>query len=366
MPLALLALVALYQTLNTFVHLAVYDGLRDAFDLHGPVLGGIFLVLSFTYSSAIFFAFRFSNRLVSWYYRFAAYWLGLVMFLFAGSFLFFIVEEVLYFFNIYTPASAVGAICFGLFFLLYLYAYWNSGRHAVTTVKLALPGLPAEWKGRRGVFVSDIHLGDVRGERFAAKIADTIKNLHPDVVFIGGDLFDGEKCNPEDLPDPLQALHVPKGIYFVSGNHEYRLKSVGGAFRAIADLGIHRLHNEKVDLGGIDIVGVDYKDTHHRDDFERILRDVKIDPDRPTILLKHVPDHLDIAEKAGVNAGFFGHTHHGQIFPLQYLTRRAYKGFDYGFKSLGKMEVYTSSGVGTWGPPLRLGARAEIVLIEFQ
>jgi len=366
MPLQLFALLVLYQTLNTFVHLAVYATLRAAFGIGGPSAALAFILLSFTFSTAAFLAFRFSNRFVSLYYRLSAYWLGLVNFLFAGGFVFFILETIFYFLNIYIPPAVIGGFTFGAFTLLYLYATWSSGRSIITKIKVALPGAPAEWKGKRAVFVSDIHLGDVRGERFAAKMADKIKELSPEIVFIGGDLYDGEKCDPEELPDPLQKLHVPKGIYFVSGNHEYRLKNVEGAFAAIKDLGIRRLHNEKVDLGGVDLVGVDYKSTHHRGDFEKVLKDIQIDRTRPTILLKHVPSHLDVADDAGITVGFFGHTHRGQIFPLSYLTRRIYKGFDYGFKNLNKMEVYTSSGVGTWGPPLRLGAKSEIVLVEFE
>ena len=89
------------------------------------------------------------------------------------------------------------------------------------------------------------------------------------------------------------------------------------------------------------------------------------DQTKPNILLKHEPSDLAVAEAAGISLDLSGHTHHGQIFPLMFFTWQIYKGFDYGLRHLGAMQVFTSSGVGTWGPPLRLGTNSEIVAIEF-
>ena len=95
------------------------------------------------------------------------------------------------------------------------------------------------------------------------------------------------------------------------------------------------------------------------------MQRIGVDRARPSILLKHEPSDLDVAEAAGVSLDLSGHTHHGQIFPLMFFTWQIYKGFDYGLKRIGAMQVFTSSGVGTWGPPLRLGTKSEIVEIEF-
>ncbi len=83
------------------------------------------------------------------------------------------------------------------------------------------------------------------------------------------------------------------------------------------------------------------------------------------ILLKHTPFDLDVSERAGIDFQISGHTHQAQIFPLNYITRSVYKGYDYGFKKFGSMQVYVSSGTGTWGPPLRIGTVSEIVVINF-
>ena len=93
---------------------------------------------------------------------------------------------------------------------------------------------------------------------------------------------------------------------------------------------------------------------------------MKIDQSKVNVLVKHVPDNLDIAERVGVSLELSGHTHHGQIFPFSYFTYKIFKGYDYGLNKLGKMAVYTSSGVGAAVVPFRIGTQSEIVLITFE
>jgi hypothetical protein len=84
------------------------------------------------------------------------------------------------------------------------------------------------------------------------------------------------------------------------------------------------------------------------------------------ILLNHVPHRLPIAEQAGVSLQLSGHTHGGQVFPFSWITRRAFGKFTYGLQHFGGMQVYTSSGAGSWGPPMRVGTHSEIVLLTFE
>ena len=95
------------------------------------------------------------------------------------------------------------------------------------------------------------------------------------------------------------------------------------------------------------------------------MENLNIDKNQPSILLKHQPLQLDIAEQAGISMQISGHTHKAQVFPLNISTHFIFKGYDYGLKFLHKMLVYTSSGVGTWGPPLRVGSDSEIVVFTF-
>jgi uncharacterized protein len=79
-----------------------------------------------------------------------------------------------------------------------------------------------------------------------------------------------------------------------------------------------------------------------------------------------VPHELPTAQDAGISLQLSGHTHGGQIFPFTWLTTRIFGEYTYGLKRFGDLLVYTSSGVGTWGPPMRVGTQPEIVLIEFE
>jgi len=125
------------------------------------------------------------------------------------------------------------------------------------------------------------------------------------------------------------------------------------------------LDNEKVELDGLQIIGVDYRDSRNQEQFRTILQKMDIDRQKPSILLKHTPFDLEIARDQGITVQLSGHTHQGQVFLFRFITSWVYKGYDYGLKRLGDLLVYTSSGAGTWGPPMRLDTKPEIVVIRF-
>jgi predicted MPP superfamily phosphohydrolase len=110
------------------------------------------------------------------------------------------------------------------------------------------------------------------------------------------------------------------------------------------------LSNEKVEADGLQIIGVPYRNAHDGQ-FASVLRGIPLDRDRASILLTHAPDHPQIAEAAGVSLQLSGHTHLGQFIPWSWMARRIYRQFAYGLSRIGKMQVFTSSGAGTWGPP---------------
>jgi uncharacterized protein len=164
---------------------------------------------------------------------------------------------------------------------------------------------------------------------------------------------------------PLLELKPPLGMYFVGGNHE----EFGGAaeFEAVLrGAGIRVLHNECADVEGVRIVGVAYGPSTYPLQMRTFLEGLSLKGGPASILLNHVPSGLPLAEHAGVSLQLSGHTHGGgQMFPFNILTRRAFGKFTYGLQRFGEMQVYTSSGAGTWGPPMRVGTHSEIVLLTF-
>jgi hypothetical protein len=163
---------------------------------------------------------------------------------------------------------------------------------------------------------------------------------------------------------PFSRIPTPNGTYFITGNHEEFFDNTP-YLQAVRRAGIQVLYNEMVDLNGLQIIGVDYRDSRDEKKLKAILQKMGIDRHKPSILLEHAPLHLKVAEEQGISLLLSGHTHHGQVFLFRWITSLVYKGFDYGLKRFGDLIVYTSSGVGTWGPPMRLDTIPEIVVIQF-
>jgi len=252
-------------------------------------------------------------------------------------------------------AAVVAGLC-GVF-----NASWT--RITRTTVRLA--NWPAAGRGRRAALISDVHLGHVRNGSFLRRLVAKILREEPDAIFVAGDLYDGTAIDARRAAEPLSDLVAPHGVYFVAGNHE-QFGDDSKYLNAIAAAGVRVLRNEKVEVDGLQIIGVPYRNATRNSQLASVLHDIGLDRDRASILLTHAPDHPEIAEAAGVSLQLSGHTHLGQFLPWSWMARRIYRQFVYGLSRIGKMQVFTSSGAGTWGPPLRLGSNPEIVMLQFE
>jgi predicted MPP superfamily phosphohydrolase len=126
------------------------------------------------------------------------------------------------------------------------------------------------------------------------------------------------------------------------------------------------LDNEKVTVDGLHIAGVPFGGSTSPIHLRATLEGLRLSSGQAWILLNHMPSRLPIVERAGVSLQLSGHTHGGQLFPFTWLTRRVFGRFTYGLHRFGALQVYTSSGAGTWGPPMRVGTHPEIVLLEFE
>jgi predicted MPP superfamily phosphohydrolase len=234
-----------------------------------------------------------------------------------------------------------------------------------TDITVHLPGLPAFWQGRSVALVSDIHLGNVRGAGFSRRLVDRLGRLGAECILVGGDVFDGVKTDIGGALGPWAGLKAPSGVFFVGGNHD----DYGGRhdyFAALRAVGLHELGNTKVDLHGIQLVGVHDQETHSEATYRQVLEAAHLDPSRPSILLAHRPENLAVPESAGISLQLSGHTHGGQFWPWTHIVKRVHGEFAKGLGRFGRMLVFTSTGAGTWGPPFRLGTRAEIVLIRLE
>ena len=322
-------------------------------------------LLSVSFVAASFLAFRYSHFLVRVFYTISAVWLGIFSFCFFAACLCWLLYGAVLLFGVHADRRPFAAVLFGLALLASVYGIINAARTRVKRITIKLPNLPESWRGRVAALASDMHLGHVRNYGFARRIVAMLARLRPDVVFITGDLYDGTAADLDRLAGPWTKLAAPLGAYFVTGNHEEfsdRTKYLDAVKRS----GIRVLNNEKVILDGVQLVGVHYRDSIDPQHFRSILQGAALDRDRASILLTHAPHRLPIPEEEGISLQLSGHTHGGQFFPYTWITSRVYGPYVYGLKHFGNLMVYTSCGAGTWGPPLRVGTKPEIVLLRFE
>jgi predicted MPP superfamily phosphohydrolase len=236
----------------------------------------------------------------------------------------------------------------------------------VKHVRIPLARLPGPASGYAIVQLTDVHVGPTIGRDFVEQVVREANALSPDMIVITGDLVDGSVDQLRHLVEPLRNLVARDGVYFVTGNHEY----YSGADEWIAHLrtlGIRVLRNERVAIrDAFDLAGVDDTSAHrmaegHGQDVARALQGR--DPSRAVVLLAHQPKAVRDARRADVDLQISGHVHGGQLVPFNWLVLLD-QPFVSGLHQVDRTWVYVSAGTGYWGPPMRVGSRAEVTRIE--
>lgn len=212
---------------------------------------------------------------------------------------------------------------------------------------------------------SDIHMGTLVGPRRTAKLVKMLNERKADIILFAGDIVD-EDLAPViryDLGRSLKKLNAPMGVYAITGNHEY----IGGAEAAVKYLEEHNIKmirdtavkiNESFYLAGRNDRDSQRFSAKGRKSLGEVLEGV--DFSLPVIMMDHQPFNLQQVVDAGVDFQLSGHTHHGQLWPFNYITKAIYE-VSWGYKKKNNTHFYVSSGFGGWGPPVRLGNRPEIL-----
>ena len=195
--------------------------------------------------------------------------------------------------------------------------------------------------------------------RFVRRVVNKLLTLQSDIVFVAGDLYDGVAADFEKLARPWADLVASPqaaalGVYYIAGNHEEFYRNAE-YLPPLLRAGIRVLNNEKVEVDGLQLIGVHYGDAVNADQYRSILRSMKLDRGRASVLLLHAPVRLPISEEEGISLQLSGHTHGGQFFPWTLIAQRVWHKFIHGLQRFGALQVYTTYGTGTWGPPLRAG-----------
>jgi hypothetical protein len=302
-----------------------------------------------------------------------------------GSYYFFVLEYALLFLPVADLAAlvlkglgryseqvyvlAAGSAILIALAVLFAWGSRNAWSPVVRAYDIEIPKQAGQLKQLRIVAASDLHLGNIVGNRHLRKLTARIEEMSPDLILLPGDVID-EQIEPfvrNRMSEELKRLKARFGTYAVLGNHEYYGGHIAEYVKLAADIGIRVLQDESVLIeNSFYVVGrkdktAEAMDPHGRLDYGALLNGV--DKSLPIIAMDHQPRDYAQAEAAGVDLLLSGHTHRGQFAPNHWVTRKVFE-LDWGYLKKGNMHAVVSSGYGTWGPALRIASRAEIVQIN--
>lgn len=290
--------------------------------------------------------------------HYAFIWLGILSILF----FFMAIAQI---FNLIFPQKRIliTGIVLVLAGVVSIYSLINNlGLPVVKTIPIHLKKLPLSISGFRMVQLSDLHLDSYKSGRRISRIVDRVNALNPDLIVITGDFIDGDITTDQLFCDSLKRLKASRGIIAITGNHEF-YAGIKYFMRLCKKLGIEVLRNERRTIAGaLEIVGIDDNEGRRFSgmgpDLDKALEGC--DPGKPVVLLRHRPEDFNRAVERGVDLQISGHTHAGQIPPMDILVC-TFLQYPYGLYEKKGSYIYTSCGTGYWGPPMRLFSRSEIV-----
>lgn len=245
------------------------------------------------------------------------------------------------------------------------YGYCNARNINTKTFEITLPKGEGNLDKLNLVFFSDSHLSPINDGKFTDDLVERINQLNPDIILSAGDIIDDkpENINRYNISERLRKLSSKYGTFTCNGNHEY-IVGIKAAQDYLKESKIAVIRDSVITIANsVQIIG---RDDLSKSRFiyagRKSLKELVAitDSKLPVILLDHQPFNLDSTSFYGIDLHLSGHTHHGQMFPASIITKMIYE-ISWGFEQRGKTHYYVSSGVGTWGPPVRLGSDSEII-----
>ena len=299
-------------------------------------------------------------------------WLGFVFYLF----LFFLITDLIYgigrlfrFFRKSTHFWKIQALSGYIIVAgLMIYGYYNFTHPKISEQEIVIHKKAGNYKTLKIVGLSDLHLGVSIDKNWLKNFVRLVNAQNPDLVVIAGDIVDNNALPlmKEKMWEEFAEIKAPLGIYACLGNHEY-LSGIQPSLNFLRKTNIRLLIDSAalVDnsfwlIGRDDIKGMR---NHHRKPLSDLVAETNAD--QPLLLLDHEPIHLDDAKQNGIDLQFSGHTHEGQIWPVSWMVKSMYE-TAYGYTRKGDTQYYITSGIGLWGPPLRIGTHSEIVVFNIR
>ena len=258
-----------------------------------------------------------------------------------------------------------GLIVLLLVFVTVTYGFINSNNIKLKTIQLSIPKKNSTLTSLNIFYFSDSHFTPVNNGRIAKKIIDLAEEVKPDIILIGGDVID-DKSNQLKrigIDEELRQLKAKYGVYTINGNHEY-IVNVNNADNFLNENKVQVLRDSMITIeNSVQIIGREDASIANfahgkRKSVAELVSSAR--KDLPIILLDHQPFRLSETAAQNVDLQLSGHTHHGQMWPFNFVTKMIYE-VSWGYKKIANTHFYVSSGVGTWGPPVKVGNDAEVI-----
>ena len=369
MPLKSILRFSIFASLNTFMlylaHSFVFKTSFKYLEINNPTIRTIVILvmagLSLLFVVSIITSHIHYNKTIRFTYYLSAVWLGT----FLNLLFFFLINRLIIvltqWLDIAVDYRVLHIVVLIICLCYSIYAIINAKHLKIKRVKVRIKDLPEYWINKKAILITDVHLGAIYGKAFLKKMVNKINASSPDVIIIGGDLFDGSKGDNDAFIELLNALRSTHGVILIMGNHESYMNQE--KLTAItSQLNVQILDNKILNINNLQFVGINPYKADIKNGLDNIS--TKIDKNIPTILINHEPKNIQYAKTIGTNLMLSGHTHKGQFFPFSFFTRLIYGKYHYGHIIENNFQLYTSSGAGSWGPPMRTFSNSEIVLIE--
>lgn len=359
MKIALLLLPLIYLAGNGYLFVRVWQAISCT-----PVWCRIIVSLLFWSSAFALFAavglrdVHMPEVILKWMFRIGSSWMAFLLY----AVLLLIVFDIA---GLFVPTMRPSLLyALPLTLCLLIYGHINYMHPRTEHIDICLDK-PFEGDAIRIAAISDVHLGYGTSASALKRYVQLINSQEPDLILIAGDLIDNSvrPLQNEPYAEILSTLKAPLGIYMVPGNHEY-ISGIDECMDFLGSTPVKILRDSIVTLpGGIQIAGRDDRSNHYRKPLQELLDDA--DNTRPLIVLDHQPYELSRTDSLKVDIQISGHTHRGQIWPLNLITDHLFEQ-SHGYRKWTHTHIWVSCGLSLWGPPYRIGTYSDMAVIDLK
>ncbi len=372
----LVIFIGIYIGLNYYIVIRIFENINYTINLNKLLFRSIFWILSLSYIIGRFLKDILSLKFINILSVIGYYWLGVMFFSLAVFPIIDIIRltvnridynNINYNSQIVTIGTSLVILI--VFLVLFFIGSKNARESQVYTIDINKNETTLK-KKINIVMVSDIHLGTIIGNKRLEKMVNEINNLNPDVVVIAGDIVDTE-IEPfinYNMAKKFAGLKSTYGTFATLGNHDILLGKGDIIAKELSENNVTVLRDEAILINNdFYIIGRDDTIINKLGRKRKDLKDITktLEKNKFKIVIDHTPSSISDSLNEKVNIHFSGHTHKGQITPANLITKRIFE-IDHGYLVKEKLNVIVSSGYGTWGPPIRLGSKSEIVNVTIK